>query len=87
MTSSSLLVISQLQNNTQLMRLLSSKDKHMFQRISPNTSALQMRIRRIRVQGDSKLGIKQVDGEFALKEIALMFYRTAIRSLSDPFLI
>lgn len=46
-------------------------------------SALQMH--RLRVKGDSKLIIQQVNTEFLLKEIALVSYRTAIQNLIKSF--
>lgn len=39
----------------------------------------------MRVQGDSKLIIEQVNGEFALKEVVLVEYRTAIQKLIKSF--
>lgn len=44
-----------------------------------------MGIRRLRVQGDSKLVIQQVNGEFSLKEGALASYRKTIQKLTKFF--
>lgn len=38
-------------------------------------------IQRLGVQGDSRLFIKQVSREFALKEIMLVAYRTVVQNL------
>lgn len=48
-------------------------------------STLRLGVKRLRVQGDSKLIIEQVNGEFALKEVVLVEYRTAIQKLIKSF--
>lgn len=48
-------------------------------------SALRMGVQKLRVQGDSKLIIQQVNGEFSLKEGALASYRTAVQKLMKLF--
>lgn len=45
-----------------------------------------MGVQKLRAQGDSKLTIKQVNGEFALKETTLVKYRIAIQKLVKSFL-
>lgn len=42
-------------------------------------------VKRLRVQGGSKLIIEQANGEFALKEAALVEYRTTIQKLIKSF--
>lgn len=48
-------------------------------------SALKPGVRKLRVQGDSKLIIEQVNGKFALKEAALVEYKTAIQKIIKSF--
>lgn len=48
-------------------------------------SALQIGIRRLRVYGDSKLVVQQVNGEFFLKEGALASYLTVVQKLTKSF--
>lgn len=48
-------------------------------------SALRMGIRRLRVQGDSKLIIQQVNGGFSVKKGALASYRTTVQKLIKLF--
>lgn len=48
-------------------------------------STLRMRIQRLRVQGDSKLIIQQVNEESSLKEGALASYRTSVQKLTKLF--
>lgn len=48
-------------------------------------STLQMEICRFCVQGDSRIFIKQVNEGFALKEIALLSYQTAVQKLIKSF--
>ncbi|XP_028095686.1 uncharacterized protein LOC114295612 [Camellia sinensis] len=42
-------------------------------------------IKKIRIRGDSKLIVKQVSGQFILKEPALATYRTTVQSFLDKF--
>ncbi|GMP49154.1 hypothetical protein CsSME_00016227 [Camellia sinensis var. sinensis] len=42
-------------------------------------------IKKIRIRGDSKLIVKQVSGQFVLKEPALATYRTTVQRLLDKF--
>ncbi|CAL5375032.1 unnamed protein product [Camellia sinensis] len=42
-------------------------------------------IKKIQIRGDSKLIVKQVSGQFVLKEPALATYRTTVRRLLDKF--
>ncbi|XP_028080536.1 uncharacterized protein LOC114282093 [Camellia sinensis] len=42
-------------------------------------------IKKIRIRGDSKLIVKQVSGQFILKEPALVTYRTTVQRLLDKF--
>ncbi|XP_028070435.1 uncharacterized protein LOC114272919 [Camellia sinensis] len=42
-------------------------------------------IKKIRIRGDSKLIVKQVSGQFILKEPALATYRTTVQRLLDKF--
>lgn len=48
-------------------------------------SVLQMGLRRLRLQANSKLITKQVNKEFALKEIILVPYRTVDQRLIKSF--
>lgn len=49
------------------------------------TFALRKRIQRLQVQGDSKLIIKQINGDLAPKEIGLAPYRAAVQKLVKGF--
>lgn len=49
------------------------------------TSTIKVGIRRPRIQWDSKITIKQVNDEFALKKVSLVPYRTAIQKLVKGF--
>lgn len=49
------------------------------------TSAIKIGIRRLRIQEDSKLIIKQVNVNFALKEVDFVPYRTTIQKLVKAF--
>lgn len=49
------------------------------------TTTLNMGILRLRVQGDLKLIIKQVNGEFELNEISLMYFRMVVQNLVKSF--
>ncbi|XP_028055176.1 uncharacterized protein LOC114259368 [Camellia sinensis] len=42
-------------------------------------------IKKIRIRGDSKLIVKQVSGQFVLKEPALATYRTTVQRILDKF--
>lgn len=44
-------------------------------------SALQIEIQKLRVQGDSKLVIHQINGVLALKENAIAFYQAVVQKL------
>lgn len=48
-------------------------------------ATLKLGVKKLQVQGDSKLIIEQVNGEFALKEAALVEHRTAIQKLIKSF--
>lgn len=48
-------------------------------------SALKLGVKKLRVQGDSKLIVEQVNREFALKEAALVEYGTAAQKLIKSF--
>lgn len=47
--------------------------------------ALNLGVQNLRVQGDSKLVIEQINGEFALNEAALVDYKTATHKLIKSF--
>ncbi|XP_059638838.1 uncharacterized protein LOC132281120 [Cornus florida] len=47
--------------------------------------AWEAKIKRLHVQGDSNLVIKQLDGSYAIKEPALVAYRIIIQKLSNYF--
>lgn len=49
------------------------------------TSALRRGIQKLEVQGDLKLIIKQVNGDFTLKEISHIPYRTTVQRLVRSF--
>ncbi|XP_059638556.1 uncharacterized protein LOC132280816 [Cornus florida] len=46
-------------------------------------AAREDKIKRLRVQGDSNLVVKQLDGSYAIKEPALAAYKTIIQKLSS----
>lgn len=48
-------------------------------------STLKLGVKKLRVQGDSKLIIKQINREFALKEASLVEYRTDVQKLTKSF--
>ncbi|XP_059658416.1 uncharacterized protein LOC132304703 [Cornus florida] len=48
-------------------------------------AAREAKIKRLRVQGDSNLVVKQLDGSYAIKELALAAYRTIIQKLNSNF--
>ncbi|XP_059658388.1 uncharacterized protein LOC132304667 [Cornus florida] len=48
-------------------------------------AALEAKIKRLHVQGDSNLVVKQLDGSYAIEEPALVAYRTIIQKLSGHF--
>lgn len=47
-------------------------------------STLQMGIQKVRIQGDSKLVVQQINSEFALKESDLTSYKGAVQKLVKP---
>ncbi|XP_059629899.1 uncharacterized protein LOC132272836 [Cornus florida] len=48
-------------------------------------AAREAKVKRLHVQGDSNLVVRQLDGSYAIKEPALVAYRTFIQKLSNYF--
>lgn len=69
----------------QIWILLYQEQRRVWALIIGLISTLKMGIRRLRVKGDSKLIIKRINGEIALKEIIFVPYRTVFQRLIKSF--